>query len=312
MSRGGRSISRFPEPLALSPEPSALSRLEAPAPFSSIAIIGPGLLGGSILKAARARIPDCDLRIWARRREALEDEEVARLADLADTDIGKVVRGAELVILAIPVHTMFAVVATFGELTPGTIVTDVGSTKLSVVSSLSGPVSDLGGVFVGSHPMAGSEKTGINYAVPDLFEDAAVVITPESTTDGEVVERLHAFWEALGGRVFRLTPIRHDEVVSSISHLPHLVASALARTALHGADPVHADLSGGGLRDTTRVAAGDPDMWTEIMLANQEALLGDLEKMIGELERWRQALATLDKEALNRFLCESKRCRELI
>lgn len=237
---------------------------------------------------------------------------MARLADLANTDIGEVVSGAELVILAIPVHTMSTVVATFGELAPGTVVTDVGSTKLSVVSSLAGPVADLGGVFVGSHPMAGSEKTGISYAVPDLFEDAAVVITPESTTDVEVVNRLHAFWETLGGRVFHLTPDRHDEVVSSISHLPHLVASALARTALLGADPVHADLSGGGLRDTTRVAAGDPDMWTEIMLANQGALLGDLEEMIGELEKWKEALAKLDKETLNRLLCESKRCRELI
>ncbi|MDF1755924.1 MAG: prephenate dehydrogenase/arogenate dehydrogenase family protein [Verrucomicrobiales bacterium] len=272
-------------------------------------MIGPGLLGGSILKAVRQFQPECELRIWARRVEVLEVIRGDGLADVATDDLADAVEGADLIVLAMPIQFMEGVVARFPELKKGCVVTDVGSTKASVVATLEGTVEGLGALFVGSHPMAGSEKTGIEHASADLFVGAPVIVTADSGCDS--ARRVAAFWETVGGRVSFMNPEEHDSVVASISHLPHLLASALVLSTLR-ANPAQANYSGGGFRDTTRIASGDPEMWTGIMLDNQAALLSSLDDMIQELANWREALAALDKDEVHRFLSAAKECRDKI
>ena len=257
-------------------------------------------------------MPKCEIRIWARRLEVLGSPEIAEADIFADTDIEAVVAPAELIVLAMPIHYMAGLVKQFPALSKGTVVTDVGSTKATVVEELSPLIEELGGVFIGSHPMAGSEKVGIEHSREDLFEGAAVVLTPVGESRDKRVEGLQKFWECLGGRVFFASPDRHDEVVASISHLPHLLSAALVRNSLQDRAGLFADLVGGGFRDTTRIAAGAPEMWAEIMVANQESLLKELDGLISELGDWKEALANLDKENLLRFLSEAKECREQV
>ncbi len=273
-------------------------------------MISPGLLGGSILKAVKRHQPKCELRVWARRVPALEYIREHQLADFADTDLQKVISGAELIILAMPIQFMPEVVAGFPELAKDVIVTDVGSTKSSVVNSIAQAVSGLGAIFIGSHPMAGSEKTGIEHAREDLFSGASVIMTPTSS-DQTQIEKIKNFWQVIGGEVTLMSPEEHDEIVAAISHLPHLLAAALVRSVLRN-NKSRAFFSGNGFRDTTRIACGDPDMWTDIILANRAAISKELEILQDELGTWQETLRSIDKERLRSFLSEAKEIRDHI
>ncbi len=272
-------------------------------------MIGPGLLGGSILLAARQFLPGVRLGVWSRRKQAVERASQLGVVDFTSPNLTEVVAEADLVILALPIQHMAPLAEGFPELGPDVIVTDVGSTKSSVVSGVGKIVGRLGGRFIGSHPMAGSEKTGIENASATLFQGATVILTPDGT-DEAAVGRLEGFWSALGGRVIRLAAGDHDRMVATISHLPHLVAAALARMVHRTGAPEVTDLAGGGFRDTTRIAAGEPGMWCEIMADNRDALIREVDHIIDELDQWREALAVLDKDRLFRFLCEAREFRE--
>lgn len=275
-------------------------------------MLGPGLIGGSLLRALRERNPGITLSAWARRSESVEElRSFAGLVDEASTDLDEAVAGADLVVLAMPTCHMGAVVSGIGRFHPvggrEVVVTDVGSVKGPVVREVAPLVAARGGRFLGSHPMAGSEKKGLRHAEPDLFEGAAVILTPE--TPGEPEEkRLSRFWSDLGGIVTCLPAERHDELVAGISHLPHLAAAALVRSVLSW-EPGAVSLSGGGFRDTTRVAGGPEEMWADILTDNREAVVRRLAAFIGELEIWRAALVGFDREALRDLLGEARRLR---
>lgn len=287
---------------------------ESESPFSSIAVLGPGLIGGSLVLAIRSRWPDCKLRCWARREEAVVSLR-ERFGDslAASTSVPEMVDGAECVILAMPTGSMAGVVAKMNPFPDSheIVVTDVGSVKGPVQHEIGAMVTALGATFVGSHPMAGSEKSGLDHADGDLFESAAVIMTPEATHSEVLVSRLQQFWEGIGAVVSLMTPAAHDELVARISHLPHLVAAALVRSMLKE-NPEAAKLSGGGFRDTTRVAGGLESMWTGILADNHEAVSGQLSSLIFELESWKVALDTLDREQLQRFLSEARELRETL
>ncbi len=287
---------------------------ESELPFRSVAVLGPGLIGGSLVLAIRSRWPDCELRCWARREEAVVSLR-ERFGDslAASMSVSEMVDGAECVILAMPTGSMAGVVAQMNPFRGSheVVVTDVGSVKGTVQQEIGAMISALGGDFVGSHPMAGSEKSGLAHADGELFESAAVIMTPEVTASDLLVERLQQFWEGLGAVVSRMTPEAHDELVARISHLPHLVAAALVRATLKE-NPGVAKFSGGGFRDTTRVAGGLEAMWTGILADNHEAVSGQLTSLISELESWKLALDTLDREQLHRFLSEARLLRETL
>ena len=253
-----------------------------------LAVVGVGLLGGSVAKAARAgglarRIVGIG-RDAARLRPALDDGTL----DATTTDLEAGVRRADFVLLATPVLAIEGLLErVWPAAADGAVMTDVGSTKGNIVRAAERLAGGRPLGFVGSHPMAGSEQTGYRVARVDLFRGATVVVTPTDRTELRAVKAATEFWEALGARVSTLDPETHDRSVAAISHLPHLIACALVDGAGR-LDPAALDLAARGFKDTTRIAAGDPDMWTEIFLANRAALsasLGAFGQALGDLQR---------------------------
>jgi prephenate dehydrogenase len=278
-----------------------------------LVVVGLGLLGGSVAKGARARGLAREIvgvgREAQRLRPALEDGTV----DRGLTDAAAALRGAELVVLAAPVRANEELLAECWPALPAEcVVTDVGSTKRSIMTLARRLSATLPRAFVGSHPMAGSERTGYGAARADLFAGATVVVTPPDRDVGGATKRVTAFWEALGAaRVVFLDPETHDRAVAAVSHLPHLVACALV-AAVEQFDREAFGLAAGGFRDTTRIAAGDPAVWEEIFVSNRDALdeaLRAFEAALGEL---REAIRHGGGERLRQALAHIKARREML
>ncbi|MGB8169774.1 MAG: prephenate dehydrogenase/arogenate dehydrogenase family protein [Chthoniobacteraceae bacterium] len=274
--------------------------------MTNLAILGPGLLGGSIALAARAR-GGFRVAMWARRDEAVAEVESLAFADHVSTDVSSIVAGADLVVLCVPVGAMTALAEKIVETLPSSaIVTDVGSVKASVCAEL-GAIFRERGRFIGSHPMAGSEQTGIGAARADLFSGAVSIVTPDADSDPGAVASVVKFWTALGSRVLQVAPDEHDRIVALVSHLPHLLAAALVNTVAE-AKPVAFDFSGPGFRDTTRVAGGPPAMWAEILRTNQVAVRAAVEALI---EKLREMTTLLDRDqSMTEFLTQAKAQRD--
>ncbi len=270
-----------------------------------LALVGLGLLGGSIGLAARARGVARTVVGTSRSRETLALARARGAADLVCADPRAAVDGAELVILATPPSAMPGVVREITPgLRPGTLVSDVGSVKATLAETLPGLLPP-GVVFVGAHPMAGSHERGLAHARADLFDGAACVVAPGAGAQAEAVARLRDFWEALGARVVVRDPETHDAEVAWVSHLPHALAFAFAR-ALEAAPAGAARVTGPGFRDFTRIAHGDPELWSEILSANRKALAGPLQAAATRLAELARELEAGDADALERFLGEAR------
>ncbi len=281
--------------------------------FARVAIIGVGLIGGSIGMGLRARRLAGTVvgigRHEARLRQAVDRGAV----DTYTTEAGAGVRGADLVIVAVPVGSVLPVLrAVRPYLAPGTVVTDVGSCKAQIVAA----AEDLLGPdvhFVGGHPMAGSEQTGIRGADRYLFEGAYYVLTPTPRTDPRALAVLRRLAEKLGCRVIEMDPAEHDRAVAAVSHLPHLLACALVNTigGIPGSDRALA-LAAGGFRDTTRVAAGNPEIWQDIFLANREMVREVLGNFRAELDVIEKILVEGERTRLHAWLEKARRRREAL
>jgi prephenate dehydrogenase len=260
--------------------------------FGTVAIIGPGLIGGSLALALTERKLANKLVIYARSECSLAAPRSAcPMAELT-TDPKQALKDADIVVLCIPIESMFTFVASIAHLFKSSaLVTDVGSVKSKVERDLA-PLLVNNAHWIGSHPMAGSEKSGFCAARADLFEDATVVITPTAKTSLLAEKRAEEFWSAVGGSVVRLDPETHDNYVAQISHLPHLVAAALVNHSSMEAR----ELAGGGFRDTTRVASGSPDLWAEILAANAGPLVKNIDDFISQLLEFRFALGSMDPD----------------
>lgn len=280
--------------------------------FRKIAIIGVGLLGGSIGLAVKQRRLAGEVAGFVRRPASLAECERAGALDYATTDLLAAVSGADLVILCTPLAQMPAVTAQLlPALKPGAVVTDVGSVKAGVVRDLEKLAAKAGAYFVGGHPMAGAEKTGVLAARADLFVGAVCVVTPTKKSHGPAVRALEAFWQSLGARTLRLAPGEHDALVSRTSHLPHVVAAALAAQVLQPPQlKTRSALCATGFRDTTRIASGSPEMWRDIALANRKNLGQAVGAFIRELEAFQGALARADQTAVTRFFETAKQRRD--
>lgn len=270
--------------------------------FKEIAVLGPGLLGGSIGLALRERGLG-EVRFWGRSEEKLE--KVREAGFFASRELAEVVKGVELVILATPVGFYPELAEQLVGVGGDFVVSDVGSVK-DVVEKETGSILRAGGItFVGSHPMAGSEQGGFEAARADLFEGATCFICPEG--HDELSNELRVFWKSLACSVKEISAGEHDQLVARISHLPHALSSVAARVALRNQG--EGQLGGGGLVDTTRVAAGNPEMWTGILLENQEAVMAELRRASEELVTLRELLASQNQEGLVAWLVEAKKLR---
>jgi prephenate dehydrogenase len=274
-----------------------------------LTILGPGLLGGSIGLAARHRKTAQRVALWARRPEAADEALRLDAADEATADLAKAVAGADLVVLATPIGAMRPLAEQFKPLlADGCVVTDVGSVKYAVVTDLSHLLSGKAR-FVGSHPMAGSEQSGIEAARRDLFDGAVCIVTPREDTDKAALQIVHDFWKTLGCNVRTLAPQEHDEIVARISHLPHVVAATVVNVVCNdGAHPLN--FVGPGFKDFTRIASGPAEMWTEICLENRQEIARALEQLIEELGKTRAALENADAVELRALLKRAKHFRD--
>jgi len=280
--------------------------------WEKITLVGVGLLGGSLGLAIKERRLALRVAGYVRRQESIAECENTGAVDKADTDLGRAVEKADLVILCTPIAQMATLTARMlPALKRGCIVTDVGSVKASVVSELEPLVAGAGAHFIGSHPMAGAEKMGVEAARSDLFHGAACAVTPTAHSNLEAVAKLEQFWKALGARPLRIPPDLHDDLVSRSSHLPHVVAAELANYVL---SPVHPKEQGmlcaNGFRDTTRIAAGSPEMWRDISLANRKNLARVLGVFIEDLQEFQLALENQDVKAIEEFFNQAKERRD--
>ncbi len=273
--------------------------------FERVAIVGTGLLGGSIALAIRTRGIAREVVACVRRAEAQREVVALGIADRAEIELAAGVRGADLVVLASPVHAMPGLARQLApQLAAGAIVTDVGSVKGPLAESLP-PLLPPGTCYVGSHPMAGSHHTGYAHARADLFEDAACIVTPARPADPAAEERMLWLWRALGARVLRRSAQRHDEEVARVSHAPHAIAYAFA-ASLADAPAGARELAGSGFRDFTRIATSDPAMWADILVANKHALAAPLLAAAERAAALARALEAGDTAAVQTILSAAR------
>jgi prephenate dehydrogenase len=260
---------------------------------SQLTLLAPGLLGGSVARAARARGVAQRIVLWARRPEARLKLREQPWCDAVADSPAEAVKDASLVVIAAPVDQIVPLAQHIApHLVDGAIVTDVGSVK-GEISRLGHIALGARGHFVGSHPMAGSEKTGWEHSSEKLFEHRTCFVTPLADTAARATEAVVRFWHELGAEVVTVAPDAHDEIVGHISHLPQVLASTLC-SFLAQKNPAWRNYAGGGLRDTTRIAASDPQIWRAILGQNRDEVLRALSQFEDELHGFRMALSNRD------------------
>lgn len=248
--------------------------------------------------------------LWTRRSEIIAQLHSQHIGNSATTDIQEAVTEAQLVIFSTPIGVMPTLAKTsLPYLTPDTLVTDVGSVKTTVVEALE-KIFDSHALFIGSHPMAGSDKTGFEHATEILFDNAACFVTPTQNTSPAAQQKITELWTTLGCRIKILPPDHHDQLVAAISHLPHLVASLLVNTVTshHTADALQ--WVGGGFRDGTRVALGSPPMWNEILNQNRNAVLKAIQDFRHHLDQTENLLQ--QNQSIEKSLEEAAKARKQI
>ncbi len=276
--------------------------------FPNITILGSGLLGGSLALAIAKLEEPPKVSLWARKAQTAEAAAKLGIADVTN-DLATAVKEANLIILAVPVGAMTDLVASCLEvgLADDCLITDVGSVKRVPHCKLAPLLKGRHIRFIGSHPMAGSERNGLSAATDMLFQNAACLLTNDSGAPPSQAAALERFWKTIGCRTAWMSAAIHDELVARVSHLPHLVAASAARVCLK--DPSEGRFGGGGLRDTTRVAAGNPEMWAEIVIENREALIGLLEESIDDLKEILTHLKGANQEKVRQWLVTAKERR---
>ena len=282
--------------------------------ISRVAIIGLGLIGGSIGLAVREMLPGVATTGWdadaAVRRRAAERGLAGTICETA----GDAVREAELVILCVPVGAMNAAAeAIAADLVPGTIVSDVGSSKRRVGEALARTLPEA--VVIPAHPVAGTENSGPDAGFPELFRHRWCIVTPGDTAPPAAVDALTQFWEGLGATVEIMDPAHHDLVLAVTSHIPHLIAYTIVGTASDLEDVTRGEVikySAGGFRDFTRIAASNPTMWRDVFLSNRDAVLEVLGRFTEDLSLLQRAIGDGDGETLFDLFVRTRAIRRSI
>ncbi len=277
-----------------------------------LAILGVGLIGGSLALALKKAAAVSQVVGWSRREQTLNRALELGVIDQAETEISEALRGAELVVAAVPVGAMEAL---FRQVAPHleqeSIITDAGSTKGSVVEAARRAFGGLPPGFVPGHPIAGIEQSGVEAAFPELYQGRRVILTPTPESDPLAVGRVRTMWELCGAEVMEMEVAHHDEVLAATSHLPHLLAYSLVDTLARMDESEEIfQFAAGGFRDFTRIASSDPQMWHDICLANRDALLVMLERFSGDLAQMSDAIRSGDGEYLKQVFIRAKQARD--
>jgi cyclohexadieny/prephenate dehydrogenase len=282
------------------------------AMFERVALIGIGLIGSSISHAMRRKGLAKEIVGSARTKQTLDTALKLGLIDKGYDSAAEVVKGAELVILSVPVGACGPLTAEIApHLRPGAILTDVGSVKAAVVRDMA-PHVPKGVHFVPGHAIAGTERSGPEAGFAELFEGRWTILTPEPGTDAAAVDKLQAFWVALGSKVEIMSAPHHDMVLAITSHLPHLIAYNIVNTAEHlerVTDKEVIKFSAGGFRDFTRIAASDPTMWRDVFLNNKEAVMEMLRRFSDDLAELKRAIEDADGDTLFRRFSDARTVR---
>lgn len=283
--------------------------------FDRITLIGIGLIGSSIARDIRARGLASEIVVSTRSAETLKRAEELGLGDSYTTDACKAVEGADLVIVSVPVGASGSVAQTIAPgLKPGAILTDVGSTKSSVMAQMLPHVPD-GVHFIPGHPIAGTENSGPDAGFEGLFEGRWCILTPPEGVDSEAIARLGAFWQALGSMVDRMEAHHHDKVLAIVSHLPHIIAYNIVGTADDLETVTESEVikySASGFRDFTRLAASDPTMWRDVCLHNKDAILEMLARFSEDLAYLQRAIRWGEGDKLFELFSRTRAIRRSI
>lgn len=273
--------------------------------FRRVAIVGTGFMGASLGLAIKKRGLAKEIVGVGRNENSLRDAVKVGAIDESTTDFRKGIHAADFIVLATPVNAILDILESLKDFRRNVIITDLGSTKAAIVDRAE-KVLHHSILFVGSHPLVGSEKRGPLHANAALYEGGTCIMTPTDKTNRLAREKTKHFWSQLGCSVKAMTPQEHDEQMAYISHLPHLAAYALVKIL-----PEHsAELATQGLKDTTRVAASDPEMWRDIALSNPKYILKSLDEVVKVLSGMRKSIVTRDREALMDVFKQAKVKRE--
>ncbi len=270
-----------------------------PGGFGTVAIVGVGLIGGSLGLALKTRRLARRVIGVERTADRIGAAQALGAIDSGTTRLEDAVADADVVVLCTTVgHILDLLPSVLSAIKPGAVVTDVGSTKAAIVLRAGGAAA-----FVGGHPMAGSEQAGVEAATPLLFEEATWAITPSETSDSHAVQTVQRLVQSVGASTLLLPPDTHDAMLAVTSHLPHILAAALMRQAqlTRNAYPQTSRLSAGSFADATRVAASSPTLWRDVCLTNREALLRALQAFRGELDLLEAAVADRDAAQIEAF-----------
>jgi len=282
--------------------------------INRLAIIGVGLIGGSLARILRERGEVGEIVGIGRGEENLRRAVELGVIDRFEQDPVKGVCGADMVFLATPVCTISPLLARIAPaLTPGAIVTDGGSVKDEIVAACE-RLMPAGCHFVGGHPIAGTEKSGVEASFSALYKGRRCIVTPTAATDEKALAKVVRMWEIAGSEVVLMDPVKHDKVVAAISHLPHMVAYSLVHAVADydGCDESILKYSAGGFRDFTRIASSDPAMWRDIALQNRLAVLEMMDFFTTRYAKLRSLVAEGDAEGLEAFFAHSREQRDSI
>ena len=276
--------------------------------FRRAVILGTGMLGGSVALALKKHGLAAQVVGTSRHEASLRTAREMKVIDEGTTDVNRAIQGADLVVLAAPVKVILEHIEDISKhLRRGCIVTDVGSTKAAIVEAAE-KLFPPHVLFVGSHPMAGSEKSGVAEARADLFKDAVCIMTPTAKTNRAGRDKVRQLWTVMGAQVKTMEPAAHDEVMAYASHLPHMVAFALARAV----PEEHLQHGAAGLRDTTRIAASSAQMWADICSSNSRNLTKAIDEAVKSLAEIRKAVVDHDEETLVQLFNQARARREIL
>jgi prephenate dehydrogenase len=283
-----------------------------PVLISRLCIIGIGLIGGSLARALRNANAVTEIVGCGRDTAHLQKAQALGVIDRYATDPAEAVTGADMVVLAVPLGAMQGVMQRIAPaLTPACILTDVGSAKGSVVEAAKQVFNEVPPTLIPGHPIAGTEKSGVEASFAELFQNRRVILTPTETSAAEAVQKVRAMWEVCGAKVVEMGVAHHDEILAATSHLPHMLAYALVDTLARMDDSREIfDFAAGGFRDFTRIASSDPEMWHDICLANHDALVKVLEAFSDDLRLLADAVRRADSEFLKDTFTRAKQARD--